>query len=322
MDGYKTACSVEEAFVRYAEHLADVVGATGWDQPAMLFAIGFGDGVPQESPDGVDGYMLSLQIAQSQVLDCHPADALVGVHAPDGSIAVAVAMEAWVHHPDRIAAGTDDLAPSAYEDSIEVRIVHLIVRDGTEVLVQRPRTNTIGELLCTGVQHGLVPESLRRIIGRPSQPMVPPAGISQMRARIITTLLFDVVSATALSGHEAVTWALDAVAAQRDDLYLETALHYGLFEDTWDAAVAAAERHRSRRKPRLIPIPYNDDVDRFLGWADGDMWGHLVQEALLPRTAIVCAIEEFRCTGLLTDAHARRIIEIADLPPAESTEPF
>lgn len=296
--------TVEAAFAAFAGHIIDVVASGGWDQPAVLWAV--------YARDATDGeFSLTLDFTHLLDLEGVPAEALAGVHAPPEALAVAVSCEGWVYHPDRLTHGAPDGPPSAFDDSVEVRLVHLVARDGTEVLVQQPRSPLDLPEVLYGCQHGRLPESLRRTIELPSYAADPTISVSEARARILPAVVRAGIFAMAPAGPDAVSWALDELERRADSLCAAAAQQFGLGERTWDASLAAAERSSLSAAPDAV-MPYGEELRRLLGWADGPIWGTAITETLPPRVDVVLSLEHLRLAGVLTSGQFRRAIGILD----------
>lgn len=303
-----TTSTVEGAFAQYAEHLANLVGTKGWDQPASLWAVFMQDA---PSDDQTSGLSVSLSSTPLADLGGSPAEALVGLRAPESAVAIAVVCEGWAHHPDRVEAGETARAPSEYDDSVEVRLVHFIARDGTEVLIHSSRTGLYPKSVQHGVQHGRLPEAARRVLGLPSRMDEPQVSVETVRARIYPALLRAGVFAMAPAGPAALTWALDELERRHEYLWHATAEHFGLFESSWDAAIDKATLLASEAC-EATPPPYGEDLRRLLGWADGPMWAHALEEVFPTRTDVVLSLEHLRLSGILSTAQFRRAVDLLD----------
>lgn len=299
--------TVEAAFAAFAGHILDIVEPGGWDQPAVLWAV--------HARDTTDGeFTLTLDFAHLHDLEGVPAEALAGVHAPPEALAVAVSCEGWMYHPDRLTDVAPVGPPSMCTDSIEVRLVHLVARDGTEVLTQRPRTPLDLPEVLYGRQHGRLPESLRRTIGLPSCAPDPTISVSEARARILPAVVRAGIFAMAPAGPDAVAWALDELERRGGSLRAAASRQFGLGECTWDAALAAAERSSLGAAPDAV-MPYGEELRRLLGWADGPIWGTAVAETLPPRVDVVLSLEHLRLAGILSSEQFRRAVWILDAAP-------
>lgn len=303
-----SAPTVEDAFAKYAEHLADLVGTKGWDQPATLWAV-FMQDAPTEGQ--TSGLSVSLSSAPLAELEGSPAEALVGMHAPDSAVAIAIVCEGWAHHPRRVETGDVDRAPSEYEDSVEVRLVHFIARDGTEILAHSSRTGLYPKSVQCGTQFGRLPEAARRVIGLPSHADQPQVSVETIRSRIYPALLRAGVFAMAPAGPSALTWALDELEHRHSHLWKATAEHFGLFEPSWDAAITKATNLASEQQDSATP-PYGEDLRRLLGWADGSMWARALEDVFPPRVDVVLSLEHLRLSGVLSTSQFRRAVDLLD----------
>jgi len=306
-NGYEVH-DVDEAFGRFALHIIEVIEPGGWDQPAALWGVYLAD-VDDESHDRV---ALALNFCHITDLDGAPAAALAGMHAPRDVIAIAVSCEGWSYSPERTAAGEPDGPPSSFEDSLEMRLVHLVAKDGTEVLAQQFRTGEASREVSYGPQHGRLPEALRRVMGLPSHAPTPNLSVQSARSRVLPAVVRAGMFAMAPAGPEALDWALDEPESRSEVLTRAASERFGLTGESWDEAVSIA----ATASFGSDPAPYGEDVARLLGWADGPMWAAAVDEALPSRTDVVLSLEHLRMAGVLSEGQFHRAVRILDLAPS------
>ena len=330
--------SVTEAFVEYARCLEENVGASGWDQPASLWRVQICE--PSDDVYGIldtldtsDGsFALPVVFSVELVAELlgHPAEALIGVYAPEDSTAVALVTEGWVHHPDRVLEAGGDLEslgqPSEYDDSLETRIVQLVARDGTEVFYQHIRDGE--EFHHVGSFGGRVPRAVRRTLRLPS---LDPASIRNLPSCAIIRNRVSLVLATeaAIEGlaNKELDTALELLRVHRDDLYISCCLSFGLFEENWpDAHLAALRTVRKTLGGGASSTPAGGGLLEtsleMLEWMDGWMWAERVAERFPPRVEVVRLLEELVLDDKLERSDVSRILEIADSPPRDFDEPY
>jgi hypothetical protein len=329
--------SVTEAFVEYARRLEELVGAAGWDQPSSLWRVQICDPSDDmysildtlDTSDGAFALPVVFSVELVAELLGHPADALVGVYAPEDSTAVALVTEGWVHHPDRVLAAGGDLEalgqPSEYDDSLETRIVQLVARDGTEVFYQRNREGE--EFHHVGSFGGRVPRAVRRTLRLPSLDSASIRNLPSCAAirNRVSLVLATEAAIEGLANLELHT-ALELLRVHRDDLYIACCLSFGLFEENWADARLAAVRtvHKtlglsddSKNSGGLLETSLET-----LEWMDGWMWAERVADRFPPRVEVVRLLEELVLEGKLERSDVSRILEIADSPPRDFDEPY
>ena len=245
---------LEPAVLEIATQIEHTIAEHGWDQPPTLWR------VEAAAP---------LAVCHDRVLDGHPAAALVGVRLR-GAVGCAVAVEGWSYSEVKmewLQAGRDLLPPSAYADRVEVRNIHVVMRDGTEVAAHRVRGREVDVFAPSdGVRvGGRVGEAARRVLGVPSNASVD-AGVAQMRERALLAMIGGRLDHLIGQG-VALTDAIASVRAGREAL-LTAATWMGLETSDWDAAVGVA---------RLDP--WSHPLTRvFAHWADGAMWGQRLED--------------------------------------------
>ena len=170
-----------------AEQLTARLDADGWDAPATLWSItvdalpdGLADELAGELTSGsADVFGTSVNISCEQGLLPHPVTALLAEHPVVDSEAVGVVAcsEGWSYSPatfSRIAAGYEpDFSPSEDPNRQEVRLLVLVLRDGTEVVVEQIRDAVPVIQSDERGAAGMLVWTLRRVIGRPSEADVP-----------------------------------------------------------------------------------------------------------------------------------------------------
>lgn len=327
--------SLDEALAEYAKYVERATASNGWDQPATLWEVEFcehSDSIDIAADRGEVVIPLSLSLRLVAELEGHPAEALVGERVGDDALAAVLVTEGWTYHPDRVAYGhlggnVPELAPSEYDDSVEVRFVHLVARDGTEVAYQRGRDDCVPEVMHVGPVDGRVAEAMRRVVGRPARSggAVDSPTVAHTRNRVMLSLITDVIALVVPLGVSAVAWALDNLERERDALYMSCALRFGLFEDDWEQAIEAARREIRRRdaKGGGVMTPYDDpQLDRLAEWGDGSMWADAAAARFRPRAEAILYLEQLRMDGALRGEDLQRIVELAERAPKEWDEPF
>lgn len=171
---------MDEALSELALAIEQELEWQGWDRPAALYQVALGTEAPDDeliSPTGDDdfdalvaGLGVSLGVEQEREIDGQPFDELVGYVADPEAIGLAFSVEGWSYSPadqELIRQGAELPSPSATEGRVEVRMVTVVLRDGTEKLVWRRR----GEEphVVDSIDEGRIAGALRRALGLPSR---------------------------------------------------------------------------------------------------------------------------------------------------------
>jgi hypothetical protein len=174
------AGSVAEAVGYLAAHLETLVDEQGWDMPASLWEVR-GVDLPDDVTDFLtagssDSIAAGFGLRVHSFLEGHPREALVGCSVTDPDVlGVVLVTEGWAYSRDR-EGSAQPLPPSGYEDSRELRLVYLLLRDGSEALVRRVRgsktepDDVLIQAPTDGDAHmdGEVVWAVRRVLGLPS----------------------------------------------------------------------------------------------------------------------------------------------------------
>jgi hypothetical protein len=246
--GTLTVDSIEEALMSYAQYVENQTRGE-WDAPATLWGILFAEGREHRGEDLCVG--VALQIRPIALLEGHPKEALVGKTIPDNYQGALMICEGWLRGEE-------------YEGSREeTRMVHIVLRDGTEILYQRPRNESIEEMHHFGQIGGTVGGALRRTLGLGSRTKEEDEspGLENIRERVAFTIVANAVAQVATDPDRGVF--IDMLKKRGKSLVDSVCRGFGLDKDTWEEArLAALERVRES----------NGDVEEFLAWADGDQW--------------------------------------------------
>lgn len=206
-----TLSEVGEAIAVRVEEVAE---ERGWDQPATLYEI-YGEDVPAElvdrfleakgaRPDG-DYLTVAFGVAETGILDGHPAHALVGQRSQQESVLGAVLVsEGWNYPPDvmeEVASGKLALeelpTPSEHPRRVEVRIVTAVFRDGTQRTVMRNRGESAHVWKDGANLQGRLVRALKLYLGIPSAelpPTQPKAVLADILARAGAVLVNEASS--------------------------------------------------------------------------------------------------------------------------------
>jgi hypothetical protein len=270
-----------EAMVRALESFA---AERGWDAPWTLWALladpsntTVGLGLLAEAPTG------------------HPSDTLIGLTVPEQAIGAALVTEGWSYPPDATEADLV-LTPSEHPDRREMRLVHLVLRDGRVLLGSRVRDD---DLNITDMVAGRIPDLMRRSLGAPVTPgplevgdilarmwlaslaerLVTdaaggvPVDDTVMRAVLSTDPYISMIESGALSvdelaaGHAELAEALEGT--ERDDLTGTTDSHDVAGRDRLGDVTDAARNPDGTIDP--LPASVRALLDERLGGLDG-LW--------------------------------------------------
>jgi hypothetical protein len=124
-------------FVDMAREIESQVARHGWDQPASLWEVVPADAdALVEIPEHL--HAVAFTVRPCADLSGHPYDAMVGLRIGDDAVGAVVVTEGWTYSTER-GDTSPTHPPSHYEDSRELRIAHIVLRDGTEATVMRAR---------------------------------------------------------------------------------------------------------------------------------------------------------------------------------------
>lgn len=164
-----------QALEQMVQTIGTQADALGWDAPAVVFSVGMTVGTET----------VTYTAEPLCVLDGHPVVAFLREHPATSPEAIGAALvcEAWEYSAPVLArqqAGeTIPFPPSGDPDRVELRIVQLCLRDGTECALVITRDGGVRWL--EEQPHGWVPFGLRRTAGAPSQA---PAAAGDLPARL------------------------------------------------------------------------------------------------------------------------------------------
>jgi hypothetical protein len=289
--------SLHEGFARIAEEVEARLEQVGWDVPASLWVLLDAD-VPDQVRDEVQDdhgpcFALAYTVEMREVLDGHPADALVGIRMFD-AVGVALSTEGWAYSAanlERLNKGAVLGAPADCEDRVEVRLVHLLMRDGTEVLVERRRGED-PRVVLDGAFSGRVIWALRRVLGRCSGALtsdVPTVDVVRRGAvgKLVVDALVAQMSIDESHADEVLRVFEGFLEGFLESGHLElwTGLSaLGLHEQTWDAALDTA-------RASAAATALDSKERSFLEWADGGMYAAMVHERCGDLTECVQVLE-------------------------------
>lgn len=273
--------NLNDAFVLIAEKIETEIADLGWDQPSSLWEVH-----DVEVPDAIriehsDCFALAYSVRLAQVLDGHPADAMVGVRL-QGAVGAVLVTEGWSYSPDRLAelaAGVELPQPSECADRVEIRLAHLVMRDGTEAVVMR-RRDQAPEVLQGLELAGRVVVALRRVLGVPSRVLhgVFPEFATARRLVLAGFVDAALESAKVLGEDSTAMMRVFAAGVAAESPRVRAPLErLGLYETSWTAALERARRSAAE-----------DGDTKFLEWADEEMYAEYLIDrfgALEPRLA-------------------------------------
>ena len=261
------AFNFEDALSKYTRYVLESISTQGWDQPASLWALRLND-----SPASAPGFAVTFALDHVTDFESFTAQDLIGWRAPDHTVAVALVCECWTYHPDRQEPYLEP--PSGYDDSLELRVMHLVMRDGTEVLASQFRDDVLPETVVFGTQLGRVPQMLRRVIDLPSSPKDPLPSIAEVRSRIVPALGVMALSSVHTFAQRKL---LAEFAAAAVEIYRDLVRHLGLFEATWEGSLKVA---------RAASVEYDHpqfsdlDLRTILPWVDAPLWALTLEESI------------------------------------------
>ena len=136
----------------------------GWDQPPTLWEFLAADDIAEVHGDALpvdaDGVSPSFGLRRAQVITGEdPYEALVGSKADENALGAMLVCEAWAAP----AGDRSGVAPTDHPDRREVRILDLVLRDGTALSVVRYRDKDEPET-GDGDAQGRLPSALRRYL--------------------------------------------------------------------------------------------------------------------------------------------------------------
>jgi hypothetical protein len=267
--------NLNEAFVLIAEKIETEIAALGWDQPSSLWVV-----EDIEVPDSIraehsDCFALAYSTRLAQVLDGHPADAMLGLRI-QGAVGVVLVTEGWSYSSDRLAelaAGVELPAPAECADRVEIRLAHLVMRDGTEAVVMRKRSEA-PEVLHGLELTGRVVVALRRVLGVPSRVlhgMFPE--FCTVRRLVLAGFVDAAIESAKLLGEDPMPLMrvfAAGVAAESPRVRAPLA-RLGLYEPDWSAALQ-----------RALTSAEEEGETHFLEWADEEMYAEYLLDRFGP----------------------------------------
>lgn len=321
-DGYSMlrADSIEMMLTAICEDVEAKIGSNGWDALPMLWVVMPADvphtyvqtilGDAMDDKDAVAG-VVAFRTLPVMHVEGHPRDVLTGRYLDDFEPEAVGAMLTWEGWG--APAGSDSsLRPSEHPDRYEMRVVQLVLRDGTEVSVCRKRGGAV-ETMRDGHASfnagGTMAETLRLFVGAPSRAVehvdIPPADVLWRREQLLFVLMLG-------------AGELGSAAVRSLDPLLSAACDDALVTDNESLRVAAGTLVRLMME---TAAELGSDLDEMLGeyldrlgWWDGDAAAaqmHLrhpeaVELAARLHAAVLC--------GKVTPQVAARMSEAAALP--------
>lgn len=273
--------NLNDAFVLIAEKIETEIADLGWDQPSSLWEVHDADVPDSIRVEHSDCFALAYSVRLAQVLDGHPAEAMVGVRL-SGAVGAVLVTEGWSYSPERLvelAAGADLPEPSACADRVEIRLAHLVMRDGTEAVVMRRRGQE-PEVLQGLDLAGRVVVALRRVLGVSSRVLHGVFPEFAIVRRMVLAGFVDAAleSAKVLGEDQTAMMRVFAAGVAAESPRVKGPLErLGLYEDDWTTALERARRSA-----------VEDGEARFLEWADEEMYAEYLLGrfgALEPRLA-------------------------------------
>lgn len=243
-------------------HLDAQCEAVGWDLPATLWYL---------EPGTND----ALGLRHVREFTDHPADALVGTHAPNEVVAAVLVTEGWVHPADATAADRA-MRATDHPRRRELRILLAVTTTGHVVAGTRTRGEAFSLTEANSYQGRLV-EAVRLHLGAPSHQQYPSPRIMRkhMVVRSAAVKLADGLAEARADSDEATT--AGAVLA---DLCVAIAADTPVPPDTLVGQIVAAMRAalvpatttwEDARQAALADAVADGDGDevRYLRWLDG-----------------------------------------------------
>jgi hypothetical protein len=166
--------SLTATILTIAEHLERSIDTHGWDQPATLWEISMTEqNVPQHVLDEIEhggGVAVGFEATFIDALEGHPYAALVGRTISDDAVGIALSSEGWNYSEASQAMaqlGPLSYPPSEDPDRKEIRIVSVMLRDGTTAALVRERGQDT-QLAHDRGAPGRVEAAMRRYLHLPS----------------------------------------------------------------------------------------------------------------------------------------------------------
>jgi uncharacterized protein YciI len=261
--------------------------ASSWDSPASLWLV----------HDLLEERLTGVSVSFLTTLDGHPAHALELLYAPSDAHGVVLITEGYAYSAARRGTNPSE-PPSAYKDSNEVRLAHIILRTGEEAMACRTRGELEPVISIASTDEtrpggtaltGRVTWALRRALRLPSHAEDPLEGplepTSSVRVRLAASVLLTALQdAAKRESHEAAHLLL--LGALTDvDLLLRCG-PFSLHHDSWDDAYNDALTVHNEKLSELADSAANDPTDsdalaaleqheyatRRLTWLDAPMW--------------------------------------------------
>lgn len=271
------ACTVVEMVTADGEHLwegvalrlEEHVDAHGWAAPRSLWLVrrgGHGES--------------SVSFTDEVLFDTSPVDVLAGMVCQDDTVAGAAVAAEIPRTPG----------------SPQVRLVSLVLRDGTEATVRHVR-GTDATTVTSGVW---LTWSLRRFLGLDSHaehgpvPLPTPARILSRAA--VSQALAD--SAAPLPGRPQPSELEGLLVHLRNAGQLPG----------WEQMLSAARVHYGQSTDGVV----NGDasIARFLSWCDVPMWARYLDGAVPSMSELLARVDQQHRSGLLDSSAARELREL------------
>ncbi len=310
-EGGPTELLIKEA-VRLLDQLSE---EAGWDQPSVLWRVDM-PSVVDLAPELVSGSTMGLALGFVPIaeFECHPNEVLSGltIDGPD-FIGAALVNEAWTY--PLTADGDNDpeqakgyTRPSEHPDRVEVRLVVLLLRDGSIACAMRTRGSDATVLMESSgtLIDGTVLRHLRRAVGLPSRPEGPEIRLETIRERLglvasvllVQQLLdeFGVPDGTAPGGRsvpreideQLASWAEEIEAPVRT--FVERC---GFDRANWDEVLDYARTHG---------VPEELGSPELLQWFDAAMWVDWLDSVIATTDQSLRLLEAMRpCSPLFVD---------------------
>jgi hypothetical protein len=298
-----TVRCVEDALCRYALHLLEISREHGWDLPAALLAVKLTETPrPGDEPDP-SAVSVTFSVEHLGTFENFSAESLVGIFAPEDAVGVALVCECWTYHPDRPPEDAE-LPPSRYEDSLEIKVAHVVLRDGTEVLATIYRDAGLDPSAVCTKQYGCVPQSVRRVLGLPSDPWQAPPTMQDIRSRVLPWVGLVALRSVHPFAHTAV---LADIAQNSAAIYEDISVSLGLLESSWeDSLIAVRRTGPTRDNPMLADL----DLLPAAFWVDPPLWALTLGDLIPTRPAASSALQDLVRHGGMEPATYAKALEI------------
>ncbi len=293
--------------------------ASPWDAPASLWLV----------HDLLEERLAGVKVSFLTSLDGHPAHALELLYAPSDAHGVVLITEGYAYSAKRRAENPIE-PPSAYKDSNEVRLAHIILRTSEEAMVCRTRGEVEPVIAHAYAEEsrpdgtaltGRVTWALRRALRLPSHAEHPLEGplesTASLRTRLAAAVLFSaLLDVAARESHDA---AIDLLLGSLSDTeQLMRCGPFALHHTSWEEAHAEALMTHSEKLQQLASETENSPGDqealtaldkheratRLLAWLDAPMWARRLSDSTPPLEASARMLLSLVNQGVVTPAAA------------------